>query len=166
MKKKILDENGRLFGRISIIDVLVILVIAVLAVAFGTKKAAPAIMTAVAPMDDVTYELYVENMPDGRLQALREGDPVYDGDTRSPIGTIEKIEVEDCVITMQKADGTYVKAEIPERNNVRLTVAAQAKLNDHGMTYINRVSPISVGWSLNIYTPGTRFSGAVLKIES
>lgn len=165
MKRKILDENGRLFGLISIVDVLAVAVIAMLAVAFGAKQAAPAIITAVAPMDDITYEMYVENMPGGRLEALRVGDNVYEAETHSLIGTIRKIDVEDCVVTMQKSDGTYVAAPVPQRSNVRLTVAAQAKIDDHGMVYVNRVSPISVGWSLGIYTPGTRFNGAVLKID-
>lgn len=164
MKRKILDENGRLFGLISIVDVLVVAVIAVLAVAFGAKQAAPAIITAVAPMDEIKYEVFVENMPDGRLEALRVGDNVYETETHSLIGTIDKIETEDCVITLQKSDGTYVTAPVPQRSNVRLTVAAQAKIDEHGMIYVNRVSPISVGWGLGIYTPGTRFNGAVLKI--
>ena len=164
MKRKFIDENGRLFGLISVIDVLAVAVIAVLAVAFVSKKASPAIITAVAPMDEITYEVYVENMPDGRLEALRVGDNMYDYDTKSPLGVIEKIETEDCTVTMQKADGTYVVAEVPGRNNVRLTVRAQAKMND-GTLYIDRVSPVSVGWSMNIYTPATRFSGVVLGID-
>ena len=51
--KKLIDENGRLFGLVSVIDVAVIVVVAVLAVALYTKDSAMPIASAADPMQTI-----------------------------------------------------------------------------------------------------------------
>ena len=117
MKRKFIDENGRLFGLVSIVDVLAVAVIAVLVVAFTSKQSSSAIITAVAPMDEITYEVYVENMPDGRLEALRVGDNLYDNDTTSFMGVIEKID--------RSCDGNSSKTATPKSIYATAAIAAR-----------------------------------------
>lgn len=162
--KKLIDENGRLFGFVSVIDVLVVAVALVLAAALYTRNTALPIASAADPMDDITYQVVISNMPAGRLESLREGDYLYDKETFNLVGKIVGIEVEDCVISMLKADGTYVMAPIDSRYNVTLTVEAKAMKDERGHFYINRNTLVAVGWSMDFYTKTSLFGGTILEI--
>ncbi len=163
--KKLIDENGRLFGLVSVIDVAVIVVVAVLAVALYTKDSAMPIASAADPMQTIRYEVTITNMPEGRLESLRVEDPLYDKETGNPMGVIKDIQVEDCVISMLKADGTYVMAPIDSRYNVKLTVEAQARVDERGHYYVNRANILGVGWALDLYTKTSLFGGTVTELE-
>ena len=57
---KILDRDGRLFGKISIIDVIVILVVAVLALAIYVKGQMPQTGASVTTTP-VVYQILADN---------------------------------------------------------------------------------------------------------
>lgn len=163
--KKLIDENGRLFGLVSVIDVAVIAVVAVLAVALYTKDTAMPIASAADPMQTIRYEVTITNMPEGRLNSLLLEDTIYDRETGNPMGTIKDIQAEDCVISLLKADGTYVMAPIDTRYNVTLTVEAQAMVDERGHYYVNRSNIVGVGWSMDFYTKTSLFGGTITEME-
>ena len=163
--KKLIDENGRLFGRISLIDVVVIAVALVLVVAFYTKGSTVPISSAADPMTDIRYEVTITNMPDGRLNSLRVGDELYDKETKLLMGTIADIQSEECVISMLKADGTYVMAPIEGRYNVKLVVDAKAMVDEHQLIYVNRAAQVAVGLSIDFYTQTSLFGGTITGME-
>lgn len=164
--KKIIDENGRLFGLVSIIDVLVVAVAAVLVFALYRKDNTMPIASVADPMDNITYQVAITNMPQGRWESLRVGDTLYDKETGYPVGTIEAIQDEPCVISMLKADGTYVMAPIKDRLNVTLTVKAQALVDARQHYYINRNTIVAAGWGMELYTVTSLFNGTVMGIET
>ena len=163
--KKLIDENGRLFGLVSIIDVAVIAVVAVLAAALYTKDTALPIASVGDPMQTIQYEVTINNMPAGRLDSLRLEDNIYDRETGNPMGVIKDIQAEDCVISMLKADGTYVMAPIEGRYNVTLAVEAQAMVDDRGHYYVNRSNIVGVGWSMDFYTKTSLFGGTITEMK-
>lgn len=163
--KKLIDENGRLFGRISVIDVAVIVLAAVLAIALHTKGSTMPIASAADPMETIRYEVYITNMPDGRLESLRVGDTLYDSSTGYAVGTIADVQAEDCAISMLKADGTYVVAPIEGRYNVTLTVDAKARIDERQHVYIDRSTQVAVGLSLDLRTKASQFGGTILGLE-
>lgn len=164
--KRIIDENGRLFGRISLIDVGVVAVVAVLALALYTRQNDTPVVNPVAPMNDIRYEVTVSNMPQGRLDSIRVGDYLYDGDTATgvPVGTIVDIQVTDCTIPSQKADGTYVMGTVEERKNVVLVLDAKGIVDSRGRTYINRTNEVAVGSLISYYTVACQFSGMITEL--
>lgn len=163
--KKLIDENGRLFGLVSVIDVVVIAVVAVLAVALYTKDSAMPIASAADPMQTIQYTVSITNMPEGRLDSLRVDDRIYDKETGNPMGIIKDIQTQDCVISMLKVDGTYVMAPIESRYNVKLTVEAQARVDERGHYYVNRANIVGVGWSMDFFTKTSLFGGTILEMK-
>jgi len=159
--KKIIDKNGRLFGLVSLIDLAVLAIAAVLVAALLMKDTASPIVNIAAPMDDISYELTISNMPEGRLNSLKVGDTLYDNETYNPVGTIADIKTEDCVISILKADGTFDYATVEGRYNVVLTVDAKAITDERQHIYVNRSSLVALGWSLNVYTQASTFSGLI-----
>lgn len=163
--KKLIDENGRLFGVVSIIDVAVIVVVAVLAVALYSKDTVMPITSVADPMEIIQYEVTITNMPGGRLDSLRMEDNIYDRETGNHMGVIKDIQTEDCVISMLKADGTYVMAPIQDRYNVTLTVEARAMVDERGHYYVNRSNLVGVGWSMDFYTKTSLFGGTITEMK-
>ena len=163
--KKIIDKNGRLFGLISLIDVAVIAIAAVLVCALLTKDSVSPIVNIAAPMDKISYELTISNMPEGRLNSLKIGETIYDGDNNNPLGTIADMKVEDCVISILKADGTFDYAPVEGRYNVIMTIEAEAITDERQHTYVNRASLVALGWSLNIHTQASTFSGLITALN-
>lgn len=166
--KKIIDSNGRLFGLISAIDVAVILVAVVTAAALWMKFGVLDKSSPSAPVDRITYELTVTNMPEGRLTSLREGDCIYDkdNDSGSPVGVITGIRYEDCRLSSSKVDGTYVMAAAEGRYNVTITVQAAGRVDPgSGRTFINRTNEVEVGMSNNYYTKACLFMATVTALE-
>lgn len=163
---QIIDENGRLFGLISMIDVAVILVAVVVSVAVYFKfntlpQAGPS-----AAMDRITYQLTITNMPEGRLQSIKVGDLLYDddNDTRVAIGEIKNIEAEECYIPSTLLDGTYVMGHVEGRYNVVLTIQAEGIVDANGRTYINRINEVELGMVNNFYTKACYFSATVTQL--
>ena len=166
--KKIIDPNGRLFGRLSIIDLGVIAVIAVMAAALYMKFNTPQLSSPVAPSDPIEYQVTITNMPRGRMESLKVGDYLYDEDngTGSPVGTITDIQYTDCTIPSSKVDGTYVMATVDERLNVTLTVQATGRVDQQsGRTYINRTIEVAVGQSVDYLTKACMFTGTVSQLQ-
>ena len=162
--KKIIDENGRLFGRISVIDVGVLVLALVLVAAFATKDEFTPVAAIAAPMQDVSYAITITNMPQGRLDSLRQGDTLYDGETKYALGKVVSIEAEECTTSILKTDGTYVMAPIEGRYNVTVRVEAKAMVDEWQHIYINRTNRIAVGLSLDLYTNAVLFGGVITEI--
>lgn len=166
--KKIIDENGRLFGIISVIDVAVILVLAVTAAAVYVKFNVLDLSSPATPMDTIVYQLTITNMPEGRLTSLREGDLLYDkdNDSGSAVGKIIGISSEECYIPSTLLDGSYVMGHVDGRYNVTLTIQASGTLDASRRTYLNRTNEIELGMTNNYYTKACLFSAMVTEIET
>ena len=74
---KVIDHNGRLFGKISVIDVLVILVVIALAGALYVKNSRPHTSASVTTQT-ITYQVLVEGAQNYLKENIHVGDKVYD----------------------------------------------------------------------------------------
>ena len=106
---KIIDRNGRLFGKISVIDVIVILAVIVMAAAIYVKTHKPQTGSNVATTT-IVYQMSVENQPEYMLDAIQVGDQIYDKErtTGGSLGTITDIQVSDGTYEAKLDDGTPV----------------------------------------------------------
>lgn len=150
---KIVDRQGRLFGKISIIDLLVILVVVVLAVALYMKRNVMEHTSPAAPTTSIVYEIKIPGVRNDTLEMYQVGDQVYDTDNDSgnAIGTITEIRTAPYQIGATYADGTYNYPEVEGRSDVYLTLEGQGLISD-GRYYVNRTYEINVNSYRNIYT--------------
>lgn len=156
---KIIDKNGRLFGLISIIDVLVILVVIVMAVALHLKSNVLTTTSTSVTMQEVTFVAEAEHVPDFIAAAIRVGDTVYDKDqaTGGAIGVITDVQLLPANKNMELKDGTIAETGAEEYCNVVVTVTGQALVDDNGRYRFNRVYEIGVNASRNFYTKYAAF---------
>ena len=162
---KIMDKNGRLFGKISIIDVVVVLVVAVMAVGLYVKSNTKNI-TASTEDETITYQVMVNAIPDYMAEALKEGDPVYeDGVYGDSLGKVTAIEITDGDRLAGLPNGTLEM--LPVEGTVNMLVTIEGKgIVDEGNYMLNRIYNLGINSARTFCTQYTQFTGTVINIEN
>ena len=158
---KFIDENGRLFGKVSIIDVIVVLVVAALAVALSFKQEQTHTGTS-TPNDKITFQIQATAVRNYIADAVEVGDLIYDKDYSSggALGTITDIQVLPALRTTQFDDGTFEVVPVADSVTLLITVEGEGVMTD-GNYLINRVYSIGVNSARNYYTKYALFTGIV-----
>lgn len=161
---KLIDHNGRLFGKISVIDVLVVAVVAVLAVALSFKSSQTHTGTNVSN-DSITYQVLVSGVRTYVAEAIQCGDQMYDQDRTSggSLGTITDIEVMDGTKLAELQDGTVEMVPVADGQTLLLTIEGSGIVSE-GRYLLNRIYDLGVNSSRNFYTPYAQFTGTITSI--
>ncbi|MBE6037293.1 MAG: DUF4330 domain-containing protein [Clostridiales bacterium] len=148
----IIDKKGKLFGKISIIDIFIVLVILAVAVFAIGKFTGNNGITNLQEPAPVEFTLLMEDAPavlvDGTFEV---GDPAIDRTTGAYLGTVSKIVKDPCITETPTADGKIVSAEKPNHYRLYVTVKGSGFVTDSGVTvsnnnfYINRQSDVRFG---------------------
>lgn len=125
---KIIDKNGRLFGFINIIDLLVLIaVIGIIIV--GVKRFGNKTTTAGAQTKPGIVVAEIAEVRDATVNAVKVGDPLYDYDKGTYIGEIAEVSSEPFTKEVEY-QGKWVKAEVPEKYVVNLKLKVDVKETD------------------------------------
>ena len=154
--KKIIDRNGRLFGFISVIDLLVIVVVAVMGFALYTKNTQMAITSTNTADQTITYQILASGIRTYVAEAVREGDQLFDPDRSSggTLGTITDIQLMPGTKLAEFDDGTVAAA----------TVEGTGLVSESGRYTLNRVYELGVNSSRTFCTKYAEFIGTVTEI--
>ncbi len=129
---KLIDEKGKLFGKINAIDFCVIvLVIALAAGAFYKFRVLDKTSTTAA-MEPVSYTVEVKKIREYVFQNVKEGDLLFDKTSGKSIGTIVKVEGVPAKEAVLCTDGTYRQGEVENRVDVTFTIEAEGIVNEDG----------------------------------
>ena len=160
MKKKLFDEEGRLFGRISVIDILLVILVAVLVfAAFGRReKVDEAVVSEVG--EPFEYQIKVRGLRDVSADSFREGDALFEFDTDTPIGVIEKIEKTSSLSEVTMPDGSVPVIEIEDRYDVVLTVRTQGFITS-GRYFADGIYELSTNAPRAFYSKYNTCNGTV-----
>lgn len=142
-----IDEKGRLFGKINLIDLLVIIVlIAVVAIV---------IVKFVLPSDDggtaqeVTLVLFSDETPEYVVSQLEAGSTVYDSAAGVDIGTLVSWETGDSNSVATNSYGDIVTFARDGFHSVTLTVKCSGVIGPHGVTVGGVL--YGIGHSMTVY---------------
>ena len=162
---KLLDENGRLFGKISIVDVLVLLAAVMVVAAVYVKGHMP--QTGNSALNTVVYQLLVENQPDYVVDAIRMGDQMYDRErsTGGSLGEIVHIEVTDGYAQGTLVDGTYGMFPTEGHYNILLTIEGKGLIAADGAVALNRIYDIGVNSNRYFNTKYANFLGTIVDVQ-
>ncbi|WP_373000461.1 DUF4330 domain-containing protein [Lutispora sp.] len=157
------DDKGRLFGKINIIDLFIVLVVTVLlggmyAMLF-TKNTKDA-----AHISKVLYDIEVKNVSKNFVNAINTGEPIRDSVRGNNLGiVVNKIVYSASAINMDMVQGKYVKVEIPDLYDVKITVEADANITPTDILVDG--TDIRVGKQLSIKGKGYANVSFVLKVS-
>lgn len=166
---KLIDHNGRLFGKISVIDVLVILVVAVLAAALYFKSNQTHTGGTVTEQT-ITFQIRARGVDGYVYDALRIDDGLYDLDYSSggrAIGRITDIQVErdpGTKLADELHDGAAALVEADDTVDLLITVEGKGLVDGKSCT-LNRVYALGINSSRTYYTKQAQFTGTVASIK-
>ena len=150
----IIDEKGRLFSKISIVDIAVF-VFVICAVAFvGLRFFAPAGNLTGGGQVNCEYTFKVENIRQASVTALEKSVGMNVTDSSGVfLGTLKKIDnVGPYYSAVTKPDGSMVRAEMPEKYELKATVEVSGTKTTDSIMVSNK-RELSVGSHLSITTP-------------
>ena len=149
-----LDEKGRLFSKVSIVDIAVVIFLICAVLFVGLKFFAPPGNISSAEEMAYEYTFKVDNIRQASVDALKksEGMSVYDSEGAF-LGNIREVtEIIPYKATVIKADGTMVNAQVPDKYTVKATVEVTGKKTTDCIMVSNK-REISVGNHMSITTP-------------
>ncbi len=163
---KLIDRNGRLFGKVSVIDLIVVAVVLVLAVALNMKNNHLSHTSTSVTNDPITYQVLVSGLRNYAADAVREGDLMFDQDRSSggTLGKILSIEVLPGSKMAELNDGTVEVIPAEDCVNLLLTVQGEGIVSD-GRVLLNRIYDLGVNSARNFYTKYAQFTGTVTDIQ-
>ncbi|NLN47578.1 MAG: DUF4330 domain-containing protein [Clostridiales bacterium] len=129
---KIIDDKGRLFGIINIIDLFISILLIVL-IGFGAYKIFRVNPTVAVNTQKVTMVYFIQEVRDVTYNAIEEGEIAKDYDKNSVYGKIIKKEALPAKKMAETADGRFVEAEIPNRFDVKIYIEGDAVISKTGV---------------------------------
>lgn len=166
---KIIDRDGRLFGKISVIDLLVIAAVVVIAAAVYVKKNATPTGSGTVKEQPIVFQIQAAGLEDYLADAIRVGDKVYDANYSSgsgAVGEITQVQVLNDPGTQLREDmmdGTLQMIEAEGTVDLLITVKGSGVSDGRSYT-INRVYELGVNSSRTYRTNRASFAGTVFDI--
>lgn len=128
----IVDEKGRLFGKVNLLDLVVVLLVLAVAGRFGYSR----LKANVATGQDKVIEMaiLVPNVSKATVDALKVGDVLKDSKSGTVIGKLVKVEPAQAVVAFEDPAGmVHQRQASPDRFDVRVTVSGTARVTDNGV---------------------------------
>ena len=148
---RIMDKNGRFFGKVSVIDVLLIVLILGLGAGFGYKKLSAPAERIIRSNTKFYATFVVEKIRDFSVEAFEAGDALYEQYGQQPLGKVVAIRTEQARDVLKMPDGTAIYAPMEDKYNLYLTIEASGSVNESGY-YFNGNTQLAVGSDLMVQT--------------
>ena len=156
-------KNGKLFNKINIIDLCVVLVIVLLIVGAVVKFGKFNSKTEEASQSTMEYRFAVNNIRDYTVDAFVVGDSVYDSQSGAYIGKITNIEKNEAKTYEAISTGEVIDVKNPYKFDILLTIEAPITVEKDAY-YINNTIELKVNSAKTIETKYVKTSGIVYDI--
>ena len=129
-----IDNQGKIRGRVSIIDVVIIVVVLALAGGFVYRWASPQIADILRAEETVHVTFEVNRVRDIIAQdSVIIGDKLFrQHETQLALGTIIAVENLPATELMPRTDGTALLATMEGRYSLRITIEAMGNIRNSG----------------------------------
>ena len=139
------DNQGRIKGRVSIIDIIIVLAIVGIIAGIVYRRAAPHIYDILRPDSEfiVVFEV-------NRIRSIiahdtvRVGDMLFRQHERQALGRIIDVEHLPAIDVMHRTDGTIILAEMEDRYRAFITVECVGSITDRGF-FVNGSKHVAEG---------------------
>jgi hypothetical protein len=161
--KMIIDNKGRLFGKISIIDILIVVIIIVAVAGIGSKFVKSKTASPFVKTDKIQVQFYVEDAPDYAIKAVKIGDPVRESIQNTGLGKVIDIKIDKSVSWVQTDKGEYVAASREGYLSCVLTMEAEGIYGNNGVSINN--TEYYIGRTLVLYVGNSALSGRIYDLR-
>ena len=131
---KIIDKNGRLFGKISLLDIIIVAVVVFLAVVFVLGRFGGLKLPIATKKSNIDFTLTIKayNVEKTNKPPFEVGSLLYSVNGEY-IGKVTKVEVKPYTTKEKLADGTFFDYESPTAYDYFLTVEGNGTQSEKGI---------------------------------
>lgn len=158
-----LDKKGKLFGKISVIDLGIIILLIVFALGVYLKFGVLEQTNTSTTNEKITFTLKIPAVRMLYFDQLKVGDAMYESTDNTRIGEITDVYYEDAEVTYVDLDGQSVNGPAEGRYDIYVTVEGEGAISG-GRYLMNRTYEIGVGSIRNYMTKYVAFHGQVKEI--
>jgi hypothetical protein len=130
-----IDSKGRVFGKVNIIDILVVVLIA--AAAFGywhTRVGSKQLSELRGKTGPVEVTFLVANVRPATVNAIKVGDKVNDSRSNTYLGEVTAVRAEPAEIAVTGPDGRIYESTSTIRKDVWVTVVGPGRVSPNVIT--------------------------------
>ena len=168
---KLIDEKGRLLGKLSLIDLLVVLVAVVMILALLVKNNRLNLNKNTDAVEDrtITFQVRLQGVEDYIVNAILEDEEIYDTNYASnnrAVGKVTRVEITKSPGAVVEAldDGTAGPVEVEGSVDALVTVEASGtQAGDQWI--INGIYRLGVNSSRTYYTKRVQFTGTIADVR-
>ena len=160
---KFLDDKGRILGKFSIVDLLVIVLLIGCVAAVGLKfKTSQSIRGGDCVIE---YKIRVENIREFSVNAMRQtGKDVIDAETKHDIGEIVDVAPQKARVLVQTNDGDFKLSEYDNYFDTVISMRTTGTETDDGY-FASSGRQLSVGDTIGVNNGYAQFFGEIISVE-
>lgn len=164
----IIDSKGKFFGKVSIIDIIIVLVViaAIAGVGYKLRQSNTIILTT--KPDKIRLTFFNDESPEYAVKAVKVGDVVKDFEQGAVFGkVIEDIKIDKALSYTEFSeyvDGEWVIGSRPGYCSYYMTVDGEGVINSNGGVNFGGVN-YYVGRTVTMIVGNNVFTGRIYNIE-
>lgn len=162
---KLIDEKGRLFGKINVVDLCVVLAVIVAIGVFFVKGNPDKVNTSNAN-STVTYTVEIKAIREMSVNALKanaDKSITENTEEKKNLGVISDISVKTATGYIASKKGELVKSEYPDKYDVTLTIETTGLENEKGV-YTESGKQLLIGEYISFIAEDVQTSGEITAI--
>ena len=158
-----MDKNGKIGGKISIIDIGVIVLIIAAAIGLVIRFTSGT-TTAVTSNETFRYVVKVNAVREYTVKALQKGGITTDKKAEKVLGETKDVEVGDAKMQSTTAEGKIEWSNLPDKYTCYVTIEAEGRESEDGYI-LDDTTELSVGRSVDIITKNVKTSGEIISVD-
>lgn len=162
--KKIIDENGKILGKINIIDLFVIIILLIVIAGTVYKFKSP-IANINGGAKIIQYQIKIKDVTTSSAKFYKKGLHVSDSKTENYLGIIKNVTVNDYYDYITDINGIIRKSKKPNKIEILLDIEAQGVETEQSYL-IGGTYELKSGADIYIITKYADVIGSVEKITS
>lgn len=128
---KIVDENGKIFGKINLVDLGIILLLILAFAAVGYKMVRERFIERETAV--IEYTLLIEGVREQSVTAINMvSEKIVNAENDDLLGDIINIKKEQASDIVQKANGDYTKVFYPDKYDLHITLRSEGVVSKDG----------------------------------
>lgn len=131
----IFDKKGKLFGKISIVDILVVLLIIAIGAGLYYKFGRTGTVTPFTKTDTIQMSVYLESVQDYVVKSIKKGDVVKDRVQNVELGRVVDIKVGPDISYFINDKGLVIKGSREGYSSVTITFEGKGIYSPTGATF-------------------------------
>ena len=158
-----IDKNGKLFSRISVIDLILIIVVVLACIGVAVKMSGAGKVAQVKSDTKFYVTFKVEGVRQYSIDAVSKGDVFYE--KNGPLlGTVSDVTYNQYTEVATKVDGTSQLSISPEKYDLYITLLCEGKESDTGF-YISGTRQVAHGSEVKIKSMKLSCDSVVDKVK-